>query len=529
MPTLLMDKDNQIIIDQRSLNLKHVAAADWVFEYDPMQLPAESSRRKRVFGGTYIEPESVLADGVPARAVEFAPEYLEGFGRECASLAKANAVGVGPRVLQIHKCPPLDGSKYAGAEQLRCANCGEAIDLDGVGSRAPQFDDFRAVVIEEDVGVNLAAAIEEGAKIPGPLPAPLHPSGTPERERENAKIKFDVFSQLHNLHSNGMFHRDLRVANVCVRRHGENPEDIRATLIDFELISDVSKSRLEASAREYLDAIFQGKTFLLPIEVDMGYLAAFCYELETGHPVREAGPEFFSGTMYPFFRLSGGTAYIRRITQADLDALAAEAGLVPVDEGGIARLTGERLGVADIVSCVSSLVNHGGYLDAKDVALLKDDPEFIILSNRERIALESFETYKAQIRSQGGVPDYEDFFAQPEKTIQTALDNIAKYRAKAERFGYRIVHVKALRDRDVAIQEFSVEEMEQLAKMEHDRWMAQKISQGYVWGEAKDDEKKTHPCIVPYDALPENEKDKDRRNIRNMIPFLREVGLVICR
>lgn len=43
----------------------------------------------------------------------------------------------------------------------------------------------------------------------------------------------------------------------------------------------------------------------------------------------------------------------------------------------------------------------------------------------------------------------------------------------------------------------------------HANWMAQKIADGWTYGEVKDADAKTHPCIVPYDQLPEVQKKKD--------------------
>lgn len=43
----------------------------------------------------------------------------------------------------------------------------------------------------------------------------------------------------------------------------------------------------------------------------------------------------------------------------------------------------------------------------------------------------------------------------------------------------------------------------------HDSWMAQKVADGWVYGETKDEEKKTHPCIVPFDQLPKEQQFKD--------------------
>lgn len=44
---------------------------------------------------------------------------------------------------------------------------------------------------------------------------------------------------------------------------------------------------------------------------------------------------------------------------------------------------------------------------------------------------------------------------------------------------------------------------------QHNAWMNDKIADGWVYGEVKDAEKKTHPCIVPFEQLPEFQKKKD--------------------
>jgi len=43
----------------------------------------------------------------------------------------------------------------------------------------------------------------------------------------------------------------------------------------------------------------------------------------------------------------------------------------------------------------------------------------------------------------------------------------------------------------------------------HAAWLRKKLHDGWVYGEAKDTEKKTHPCCVAYDELPEKQKVKD--------------------
>lgn len=43
----------------------------------------------------------------------------------------------------------------------------------------------------------------------------------------------------------------------------------------------------------------------------------------------------------------------------------------------------------------------------------------------------------------------------------------------------------------------------------HENWLKEKIEQGWVYGEVKDPEAKTHPCCVPYEDLPLAQRLKD--------------------
>lgn len=45
---------------------------------------------------------------------------------------------------------------------------------------------------------------------------------------------------------------------------------------------------------------------------------------------------------------------------------------------------------------------------------------------------------------------------------------------------------------------------------QHNAWMEDKIKDGWVYGEVKDAEKKTHPCLVPFDQLPLFQQKKDK-------------------
>lgn len=43
----------------------------------------------------------------------------------------------------------------------------------------------------------------------------------------------------------------------------------------------------------------------------------------------------------------------------------------------------------------------------------------------------------------------------------------------------------------------------------HEKWLEQKVAEGWVLGPVKDPEKKEHPCMVPYGDLPADQRAKD--------------------
>jgi hypothetical protein len=52
-------------------------------------------------------------------------------------------------------------------------------------------------------------------------------------------------------------------------------------------------------------------------------------------------------------------------------------------------------------------------------------------------------------------------------------------------------------------------------------------SQGYKYGEVTDDEEKTHSSLIPYNDLPEDEKDQNRDLVRNIPMKLAGTGYIM--
>jgi hypothetical protein len=82
---------------------------------------------------------------------------------------------------------------------------------------------------------------------------------------------------------------------------------------------------------------------------------------------------------------------------------------------------------------------------------------------------------------------------------------------------------------DVPLVEFTQDEIEVMAEMEHARWNAERLVDGWKWGEKKDVTKKTSPYLVPWSQLPDDVKEWDRDTVRKIPEFLAKVGLEVHR
>jgi len=76
---------------------------------------------------------------------------------------------------------------------------------------------------------------------------------------------------------------------------------------------------------------------------------------------------------------------------------------------------------------------------------------------------------------------------------------------------------------------FADEEIEELARLEHQRWSREREADGWVYGAERDNGRRTHPDLVSYDQLSEAAKDKDRRAVVRIPALAALIGLVVVR
>ena len=77
---------------------------------------------------------------------------------------------------------------------------------------------------------------------------------------------------------------------------------------------------------------------------------------------------------------------------------------------------------------------------------------------------------------------------------------------------------------DVTIEPELLELREAIAENAHEVWAKTRKDQGWAYGAERDDVKKLHPDMIPYNLLPESEKEYDRQMAINTIKLVKKLG-----
>ena len=113
----------------------------------------------------------------------------------------------------------------------------------------------------------------------------------------------------------------------------------------------------------------------------------------------------------------------------------------------------------------------------------------------------------------------------PEVFKQSSLQQADHIASKLAVIGCKAVPVG---DRPIRLTEFTEEEVEQLAEMEHARWNVERLLDGWTLG-PRDPGKRQSPYLVGWSELPNEVKEWDRQFVRAIPAFLAKIGLEIQR
>jgi serine phosphatase RsbU (regulator of sigma subunit) len=110
----------------------------------------------------------------------------------------------------------------------------------------------------------------------------------------------------------------------------------------------------------------------------------------------------------------------------------------------------------------------------------------------------------------------------PDEIKYSNIDNAAHIPTKLLSIGYKIREVK--KGYKPFALHLNEEEIETMARVEHIRWSWEKRLNGWTFGNVKDEIKKTHSSLIPYEQLIESEKEKDRELVKLIPAFLQDIN-----
>jgi len=157
-------------------------------------------------------------------------------------------------------------------------------------------------------------------------------------------------------------------------------------------------------------------------------------------------------------------------------------------------------------------------------------PDIVIGGNYERLARSIHEEYCKKEKAKGHTvetnPMVIEWDGLPEEYKDSNRRQARSSFDKLEKAGYNVTIMTDL----VADKfEFHKDDIEIMAKYEHQIWMEEKLKKGWRYGPVRDNDKKIHPSLKAYDKLDEEEKQKDRDTVTDLPKHLAMIGLQIYK
>jgi len=204
---------------------------------------------------------------------------------------------------------------------------------------------------------------------------------------------------------------------------------------------------------------------------------------------------------------------------AALSLLEQARGRFPV----IARVTSRSEGIAGLIQEA-----HRGFADATtflpvSVAERACHADLVLGGMRSQLAHEIHETYR---RGQTGGPYDVPWAELTEEGRSRNLRHADALSGQLRAAGYRL---GPLLDWGAPLEELTPEEVELVSELEHERWMTERLGEGWTLGSVRDDQKKQHPDLRPWSKLPPVQQDINRRFVRERIAMLARVGIQVYR
>jgi hypothetical protein len=153
-----------------------------------------------------------------------------------------------------------------------------------------------------------------------------------------------------------------------------------------------------------------------------------------------------------------------------------------------------------------------------------------VKSEREVIARAIHEDYVRRRRTEGDSSEDKASLA-PWESLPETLRESNRHQADDIYRKLSAISCEAAREgsADDPVSEFNRQEVEKLARLEHDRWVRERRASGWKFGPSKDVIAQFSPYLVPWEDLSEAVRDLDRDTVRRIPHFLATLGFVVVR
>jgi len=155
--------------------------------------------------------------------------------------------------------------------------------------------------------------------------------------------------------------------------------------------------------------------------------------------------------------------------------------------------------------------------------------DILLAGAREMIAMAIHEKYRRDLKGQKPETDpsmqsWENLSETLKESNRQQADDIPG-KLRSVQCGYA-----PFRGREPAEFRFTEEvEVEILAKLEHDRWVKERLLAGWTYGKNKDVDRKISPYLVPWENVPEDIREYDRNTVRGIPAFMADAKFEIYR
>ena len=187
--------------------------------------------------------------------------------------------------------------------------------------------------------------------------------------------------------------------------------------------------------------------------------------------------------------------------------------------------TNREAGLAALLRAVGGQASRGvSHLHVFSLLEQACRPEFVLRGTNEVLARALHQEYLLQASKQqnpSAVP-WDDLPLDLKESNRRQADHIA---TKLEAVRCHIVPLTALEGDAFA---FTAAEVDRLAEMEHERWVAERRAQGWTRG-PRDPIQKTNPNLVSWSELDEPAREMNRSSVRRLPFFLNRAGFTAHR